>query len=96
MLKQKTLLLIGLVLIAVPLIGCYTGLRILNLSANITAIFTVCLSGIIYLLLVTRIEPLLGRMLPFLNPKHRQNLLRQNWNLVMLIPKRHKVPVHFP
>ena len=69
MIKQKTLRLLGLVLIAVPLIACYTILRIFNLSANITAIITVCLSGIVYLLLVTRIEPFLGRMLPFLGPK---------------------------
>ncbi len=69
MIKQKTLRLIGLVLIAVSLIACYTILRILNLSANITAIITVCLSGVAYLLLVTRIEPFLCRVLPFLESK---------------------------
>ena len=40
----------------------------------------VCLSIIAYILLVTRIEPLLGRMLPFLSPITQKNFLQQNRN----------------
>lgn len=96
MIKQKTLRLIGLVLIAVPLIACYTGLRILNLSANITAIVTVCLSGIIYLLLVTRLEPLLGRMLPFLSPKTQTEFTSAKLELGSIDTQKGQGPNSFP
>ena len=67
--KEKTLRLIGLILITIPLLVCYPTLLHLGFSVKIATIVTVCLSIIAYILLVTRIEPLLGRMLPFLNPK---------------------------
>ena len=96
MIKQKTLRLIGLVLIAVPLITCYTILRILNLSANITAIITVCLSGIIYLLLVTCIEPFLRKMLPFLDPKIQPNFTSEKLELGNIDTQKGQGPNSFP
>ena len=66
--KEKTLRLIGLILIVIPLMACYPLLFYIELSVKIATIATVCLSFIAYILLVTRIEPLLGRMLPFLSP----------------------------
>lgn len=69
MIKEKTLWLIGAVLITIPLIACYPILRSLGLSSKIATIATVCLSGIAYILLVTRIVPLLRKILPFMYPK---------------------------
>lgn len=66
--KEKTLRLIGLILIVIPLMACYPLLFYIGLSVKISTIITVCLSIIAYILLVTRIEPLLGSMLPFLSP----------------------------
>ncbi len=67
--KENTLWLIGAVLITIPLIACYPILLYIGLSIKIATIAMVCLSIIAYILLVTRIEPLLGRMLPFLSSK---------------------------
>ena len=67
--KEKTLRLIGLILITIPLMACYPILLYLGLSIKITTIVTVCVSIIAYIMLVTRIEPFLSRVLPFLAPK---------------------------
>lgn len=67
--KEKTLWLIGAVLITIPLIACYPILRYLGLSSKIATIVTVCLSGTAYILLVTRIIPFLRKSLPFMSPK---------------------------
>ena len=67
--KQKTLRLIGLMLIAIPLIASYTILRVLGSSTKIASIAAVCLSGIAYFLLVLYIEPFLRQKLPFTRPK---------------------------
>ena len=67
--KENTCWLIGAVSITILLIVCYPILIYIGLSVKIATIATVCLSIIAYILLVTRIEPLLGRMLPFLSPK---------------------------
>ena len=96
MIKQKTLRLLGLVLIAVPLIACYTILRILNVSANITMIVTVCLSGIVYFLLVTRIEPLLSRMLPFLSSKTQTEFTSAKLELRSIDIQKAQSPNSFP
>ena len=56
--KEKTLRLIGLVLITIPLMAFYPILLYLGLSVKIAAIATVCL--IRYR--VTRIEPVLRRI----------------------------------
>ena len=69
MIKQKTLRLIGLVLITIPLMACYPTLRLLGFSGGISTIATVLLSGIAYILLVTCIEPFLRKILPFMQPK---------------------------
>lgn len=95
MIKQKTLRLLGLVLIAVPLIACYTILRILNVSANITMIVTVCLSGIVYLLLVTHIEPLLGCMLPFLSFKTQTKFISAKLELGSIDTQKSQSPNSF-
>lgn len=68
-LKEKTLRLIGLVLITIPLMACYPILLYLGLSQRISIIATVLLSGAAYILLVTRIEPVLRRILPLMSPK---------------------------
>ena len=68
-LKQQTLRLIGLLLITISLMACYPILLHLGLSIKIAVIFTVCLSGIAYVLLVTHIEPFLCRTLPFMQSK---------------------------
>lgn len=70
--KQKTLRLISLVLITIPLMACYPILLYLGLSIKIATITTTCLSGIAYILLLTRIEPVLHRILPFMRPKSRR------------------------
>ncbi len=70
--KENTLWLIGAVLITIPLIVCYPILLYIGLSVKIATIVTVCLSIITYILLVTRIEPFLGRMFPFLGPKTQE------------------------
>ena len=75
MIKQKTLRLIGLLVIAIPLIGAYTILRLLDLSSSIASIVTVCLSGVAYILLVTRLEPLLRQISPFVRPKAENKFL---------------------
>ncbi|MDE0553654.1 MAG: hypothetical protein OXI24_05535 [Candidatus Poribacteria bacterium] len=67
--KEKTLRLIGLVLITIPLMACYPILLYLGLSVKIAAIVTVCLSGVAYILLVIRIEPFLRKILPFIQTK---------------------------
>ena len=70
--KENTLWLIGAVIITIPLIVCYPILLYIGLSVKIATIITVCLSIIAYILLVTRIEPLLGRILPFLSLKTQE------------------------
>ena len=70
--KEKTLRLIGLVLITIPLMACYPILLYLGLSQRISTIVTVPLSGAAYILLVTCIEPFLRRMLPFVRSKARR------------------------
>ncbi len=67
--KEKTLWLIGAVLITIPLIACYPILRLLGFSAKIGTVVTVCLSIIAYILLVIRIEPFLRKTLPFIQTK---------------------------
>lgn len=67
--KEKTLWLIGAVLITIPLLACYPILKFLGLSSKIATIVTVCLSGIAYILLVTYIQPFLRRILPFIQTK---------------------------
>ena len=67
--KEKTLWLIGAVLITVPLIACYPILRLLGFSAKIGTVVTVCLSIIAYIFLVIRIEPFLRKTLPFIQTK---------------------------
>ena len=69
LIKEKTLWLIGAVLITIPLIACYPILRLLGFSANIGTIVTVCLSIIAYIFLVIRIEPFLRKTLPFIQTK---------------------------
>ena len=69
LIKEKTLWLIGAVLITIPLLVCYPLLRIFGLSEGAASIAMVCLSGVAYILLVTRIEPFLYRALPFIAPK---------------------------
>ena len=73
--KEKTLRLIGLVLITIPLMACYPILLYLGLSTKIATIATVCLSGIAYILLVIRIEPFLRRILPFIQTKASNEFL---------------------
>lgn len=67
--KEKTLRLIGLVLITIPLMACYPILLYLGLSTKIATIAIVCLSGIAYILLIIRIEPFLRKILPFIQTK---------------------------
>ena len=67
--KEKTLRLIGLILITIPLMACYPILLYLGLSIKIATIATACLSGIAYIFLVIRIEPLLRQILPFIRAK---------------------------
>ena len=67
--KEKTLWLIGAVLITIPLLACYPILKFLGLSSKIATIVTACLSGVAYILLVTYIQPFLGKILPFMHPK---------------------------
>lgn len=69
LIKEKTLWLIGAVLITIPLIACYPILRLLGFSAKIGTVVTVCLSIIAYILLVIRIEPFLRKILPFIQTK---------------------------
>ncbi len=72
MIKEKTVWLTGAVLITIPLMACYPILRTLGISEKGGEIATVCLSGIVYILLVTRVEPFLRRMLPFIRSKARR------------------------
>ena len=67
--KEKTLWLIGAVLITIPLLACYPILKFLGLSSKIATIVTACLSGIAYILLVTYIQPFLRKILPFIQTK---------------------------
>lgn len=69
LIKEKTLWLIGAVLVTIPLMACYPILRILGISEKSGTIVTVCLSGVAYILLVTRIEPFLRKILPFMQSK---------------------------
>ena len=69
LIKEKTLWLIGAVLITIPLMTCYPILRLLGFSVKIGTIVTVCLSIIAYILLVIRIEPFLRKILPFIQTK---------------------------
>lgn len=77
--KQKTLRLIGLVLITIPLMACYPILLYLGLSQRISTIATVLLSGAAYILLVTHIEPVLRRILPFMRLKVRRPANDKNY-----------------
>ena len=70
--KEKTLRLIDLVLITIPLMACYPILLYLGLSQRISIIATVLLSGAVYIVLVTCIEPFLRRMLPCIRSKARR------------------------
>ena len=67
--KEKTLRLIGLVLITIPLMACYPILLYLGLSTKIATIAIVCLSGIAYIFLLIRIEPFLRKILPFIQTR---------------------------
>ena len=69
LIKEKTLWLIGAVLITVPLLACYPILRFLGLPEKIASIATVCLTGVAYILLVTCIKPFLRKILPFIRSK---------------------------
>lgn len=69
LIKEKTLWLIGAVLITVPLLVCYPILRLLGLPGRIASIATVCLTGVAYVLLVTCIKPFLRKILPFIRSK---------------------------
>lgn len=69
LIKEKTLWLIGAVLITIPLLACYPILRLLGLSERVTSIATVCLTGVAYILLVTCIKPFLRKILPFIRSK---------------------------
>ncbi len=75
--KEKTLRLIGLILITIPLMVWYPILLHIGLSVEIATIATLCLSIIAYILLVTLIEPLLRRMLPFLTPKTKTDFISE-------------------
>ena len=79
LIKEKTLRLIGLVLITIPLMACYPILLYLGLSQQISTIATVLLSGIAYILLVTRIEPFSRQILPFTRPKARRPVDDKNY-----------------
>ena len=69
LIKEKTLWLIGAVLITVPLLACYPILRFLGLPEKIASIATVCLTGVAYVLLVTCIKPFLRKILPLIRSK---------------------------
>lgn len=69
LIKEKTLWLIGAVLITIPLLACYPILRLLGLPERIASIATVCLTGVAYVLLVTCIKPFLRKILPFIRSK---------------------------
>ncbi|MYB66527.1 hypothetical protein F4X73_17725 [Candidatus Poribacteria bacterium] len=86
--KEKTLRLIGLILIVIPLMACYPILLYIGLSVKIATIATVCLSIIAYILLVTRIEPLLGSMLPFLSPNTQEKLTWEELELGSIDPHK--------
>ena len=94
--KEKTLRLIGLILITIPLLVCYPTLLHLGFSVKIATIATVCLSIIAYILLVTRIEPLLGRMLPFLNPKTQTEFTSEKLELGSIDTQKAQGPNLFP
>ncbi len=69
LIKEKTLWLIGAVLITIPLLVCYPILRFLNLPQRNASIAIVLLSSLAYILLVIRIEPFLRKILPFMQSK---------------------------
>lgn len=94
--KENTCWLIGAVLITIPLMVCYPVLLYLGLSIKIATIATVCLSIIAYILLVTRIEPLLGRMLPFLNPKTQTEFTSEKLEMVSIDIQKAQGPNSFP
>ena len=94
--KEKTLRLIGLILITIPLLVCYPTLLHFGFSVKIATIATVCLSIIAYILLVTRIEPLLGRMLPFLNPKTQTEFTSEKLEMVSIDIQKAQSPNSFP
>ena len=94
--KEKTLRLIGLILITIPLLVCYPTLVHLGFSVKIATIATVCLSIIAYILLVTRIEPLLGRMLPFLSPKTQTEFTSEKLELDSIDTQKAQGPNSFP
>lgn len=73
--KEKTLWLMGAVLITIPLMACYPILLYFGLSIKIATIVTGCLSGVVYILLLTRIEIFLRRVLPFMAPKAQHKFL---------------------
>ncbi len=93
--KENTCWLIGAVLITIPLMACYPVLLYLGLSIKIATIVTVCLSIIAYILLVTRIEPLLGRMLPFLNPKTQTEFTSEKLEMVSIDIQKAQSPNSF-
>ncbi len=68
-LKRKTLRLIGLLLCLIPVMACYPILYFLGCSATVATLTTVLFSGVAYILLLTRIEPFLRKILPFARPK---------------------------
>ena len=88
-LKEKTLRLIGLVLITIPLMACYPMLLYLGSSQRVAIIATVLLSGAAYILLVTRIEPILRRALPFIRTKTQDEfsaaILKRNGTELQII-----------
>ena len=69
LIKEKTLWLIGAVLITIPLLACYPILRLLDLPERVASIATICLTSVAYILLVTCIKPFLRKILPFIRSK---------------------------
>ena len=94
--KENTCWLIGAVLITIPLLVCYPTLLYLGFSVKIATIAMICLSIIAYILLVTRIEPLLGRMLPFLNPKTQTEFTSGKLELGSIDIQKVQGPNSFP
>lgn len=94
--KEKTLRLIGLILIVIPLMACYPLLFYIGLSVKISTIITVYLSIIAYILLVTRIEPFLGSMLPFLSAKTQEEFTSAKLELGSIDTQKAQSPNSFP
>ncbi len=94
--KENTLWLIGAVLITIPLIGCYPILLYIGLSVEIATIVMVCLSIMTYILLITRIEPLLGRMLPFLSSTTQKEFSSAKLELGSIDTQKAQGPNSYP